>query len=293
MDQTTLLLVVSGALCHASWNLLAKKAAGGLPFVWLFGLVSTMLAMPLGIWAWLETPAPLSALAWLAIAASALMHVVYSLVLQQGYRESDFSIVYPLARGTGPLFSVTAAVVLLGEMPNTAGWLGILALLAGIFLISGAHRIRHATTERARAGLLWGSLTGLSIASYTVLDGWAIKVLGLSPLLFYMLGLGLRTLFLAPQALRDLPALGVEWQRNRLTIVAVGILSPLAYLLVLFAIQRAPLSYIAPMRELSMLIGVYLGARLLRETLLPSRLIGTALMIAGVIALALFSNPPP
>jgi drug/metabolite transporter (DMT)-like permease len=62
---------------------------------------------------------------------------------------------------------------------------------------------------------------------------------------------------------------------------------------VLFAIRRAPLSYIAPMRELSMLIGGYLGARLLRETLLPSRLTGTSLMISGVIALALFSSPPP
>jgi uncharacterized membrane protein len=103
----------------------------------------------------------------------------------------------------------------------------------------------------------------------------------------------LRTLFLAPQALRNLPALGIEWQRNRLLIVAVGILSPLACLLVHFAIQRAPLNYIAPMRELSMLIGVYLGARLLRETLLTSRLIGTALMIAGVIAPALFSSPQP
>lgn len=293
MDQTALLLVVTGALCHACWNLLAKKASGGLPFVWLFGLVSTVLALPFGVGAWLENPAPLSALAWLAIAGSALMHVVYSLVLQHGYRKSDFSVVYPLARGTGPLFSVSAAIVLLGEMPNTAGWIGILALLAGIFLISGAHRIHRAATERARAGLLWGSLTGLCVAAYTVLDGWAIKVLALSPLLFYTLTLGLRTAILAPQALRDLRALRSEWARNRRAIVAVGILSPLAYLLVLFAIQRAPLSYIAPLRELSMLIGVYLGARLLRETLLPSRLVGTALMIAGVVALALFSNPPP
>lgn len=84
-----------------------------------------------------------------------------------------------------------------------------------------------------------------------------------------------------------------EWGRNRPAIVAVGILSPLAYLLVLFAVQRAPLSYVAPLRELSMLIGGYLGTRLLRETLLPSRLIGTAFMIAGVVTLALFSQPSP
>ncbi len=293
VDSIALLLVVTGALCHAAWNLLAKKAAGGLPFVWLFGLVSSAAALPFAAWAWHANPAPLTALAWAAIAGSALMHAVYSLVLQQGYRKSDFSVVYPLARGTGPLFSVTAAIVLLGEMPNRAGWIGILALLAGIFLVSGAHRIHRAATARARAGLLWGSLTGLCIAAYTVLDGWAIKVLGLSPLLFYVLCLGLRTLILTPQALRDMPAVRAEWGRNRPAIVAVGILSPLAYLLVLFAIQRAPLSYVAPLRELSMLIGVYLGARVLRETLVPSRLIGTVFMIAGVVALALFSQPSP
>lgn len=276
VDSIALLLVVTGALCHAAWNLLAKKAAGGLPFVWLFGLVSSAAALPFAAWAWHANPVPLTALAWAAIAGSALMHAVY-----------------PLARGTGPLFSVTAAIVLLGEMPNRAGWIGILALLAGIFLVSGAHRIHRAATARARAGLLWGSLTGLCIAAYTVLDGWAIKVLGLSPLLFYVLCLGLRTLILTPQALRDMPAVRAEWGRNRPAIVAVGILSPLAYLLVLFAIQRAPLSYVAPLRELSMLIGVYLGARVLRETLVPSRLIGTVFMIAGVVALALFSQPSP
>lgn len=293
VDSIALLLVITGALCHAAWNLLAKKASGGLPFVFLFGVVSSVGALPFAVWAWHENQVPLTWLAWAAIAGSALMHAVYSLVLQQGYRNSDFSVVYPLARGTGPLFSVAAAILLLGEMPNQAGWIGILALLTGIFLISGAHRIHRAATERARAGLFWGSLTGLCIAAYTVLDGWAIKVLGLSPLLFYVLCLGLRTVILAPQALRNLPALHAEWLRSRRYIVAVGLLSPLAYLLVLFAVQRAPLSYVAPMRELSMLIGVYLGTRLLRETLLPSRLIGTLFMIAGVVALALFSQPSP
>ncbi|MCG2577838.1 DMT family transporter [Dechloromonas sp. XY25] len=290
LDQTALLLVVTGALCHASWNLLAKKAAGGLPFVWLFGLVSTVLAVPFGIYAWIENAVPLTAVAWLAIAGSALMHLVYSLVLQQGYRKSDFSVVYPLARGTGPLFSVSGAILVLGEMPNVAGWIGILALLAGIFLISGIHRVHKATTPHAKAGLLWGSLTGLCIAAYTLLDGWAIKALGLSPLLFYVLCLWLRTLMLTPQALRDVSALRAEWGRNRKAIVAVGILSPMAYLLVLFAIKAAPLSYIAPLRELSMLIGVYLGTRVLREALLPSRLIGTLSMIIGVVLLALFST---
>ena len=293
MDSIALILVITGALCHAAWNLLAKKASGGLPFVFLFGVVASTAALPFAVWAWHENPLPLTWLAWAAIAGSALMHAVYSLVLQQGYRNSDFSVVYPLARGTGPLFSVTAAIALLGEMPNQAGWIGILALLAGIFLISGAHRIHRAATERARAGLFWGSLTGLCIAAYMVIDGWAIKVLGLSPLLFYVLCLGLRTVILAPQALRNMPALRAEWLRSRRYIIAVGLLSPLAYLLVLFAVQRAPLSYVAPMRELSMLVGVYLGTRLLREALLPSRLIGTAFMIAGIVALALFSKPSP
>jgi uncharacterized membrane protein len=125
----------------------------------------------------------------------------------------------------------------------------------------------------------------LFIAAYTVVDGWAIKALGMSPVIFYGLGLLIRTVLLAPAALGKPQALRAQWQTNRRHIIAVGVLSPLAYTLVLYALTRAPLSYVAPVRELSMLIGAFIGARFLQEKSALSRMIGTALMLAGVVML--------
>lgn len=286
MGPDALLLVITGALLHATWNFFAKKAsAGGLRFIWLSGLVSLVAAAPFGWMAWNAQGAPLSTLAWIVIAASAFIHVVYSLVLQHGYRKSDFSIVYPMARGTGPLFSVFGAVLLLGEAPNLPGWLGIGALLVGIFLIADGMRL-FSPSPRTLTGVFWGGATGLCIASYTVLDGWAVKDLGIAPVLFYILGLAFRSVMLAPFALSDRGAVAAQWRLNRRFAIVVGLLSPLAYTLVLIAMTRAPLSYVAPVREVSMLVGVFIGGRLLGESLGLPRIAGTLAMVGGVALLA-------
>ncbi|HEY5636900.1 MAG TPA: DMT family transporter [Burkholderiales bacterium] len=286
MGPDALLLVITGALLHATWNFFAKKAsAGGLRFIWLSGLVSLVAAAPFGWAAWNAQGAPLSTLAWIVIVASAFIHVVYSLVLQHGYRKSDFSVVYPMARGTGPLFSVFGAVLLLGEAPNLPGWLGIGALLVGIFLIADGMRL-FSPTPRTLTGVIWGGATGLCIASYTVLDGWAVKDLGIAPVLFYILGLAFRSVMLAPFALSDRGAVAAQWRLNRRFAIVVGLLSPLAYTLVLIAMTRAPLSYVAPVREVSMLVGVFIGGRLLGESLSLPRIAGTLAMVGGVALLA-------
>jgi len=286
MSTEALLLVLAGALCHAVWNLFAKRAAGGLAFVWLFGLVSLGAALPLALLAWQQTPQALGISAWAAISASALVHVVYSLILQKGYQRADFSVVYPVARGTGPLFAVFGSTIILAEMPSASGWLGIGAVVSGIFLISGISLRRGAGTPRRSAGVFWGGLTGLSIASYTLIDGWAIKVLQLNPVLYYTLGLGLRAAVLAPQAMSNRTELAGQWRDHRVAVLAVGVLSPLAYLLVLYALRLAPLSYVAPVREISMLLAVLFGAWFLRETLRPAHLAGTVFLLAGVAILA-------
>lgn len=286
MNIESLALVFSGAVLHALWNLFAKKASGGLLFVWLFGVVSLCFGLPFGLVFWQDNAAQLTPMAWLAIVASALVHLVYMLVLQKGYRTGDFSIVYPLARGTGPLFSVLGAIILLGETPTLQGWVGVLSIFAGIFLVSGLARPAGAATNKLSAGVSWGILTGFTIATYTIIDAWAVKLIGIAPVLYYVLSLALRTCMLAPIALRDREALRTQWQRNTYNIVAVGILSPLGYTLILYAMTLAPLSYVAPIRELSMLLGVLVGAHLLRESLTPQRIIGSICMICGVTLLA-------
>lgn len=288
MSATALALVLAGACCHAIWNITAKKAGGGLAFVWLFGLVSVIAALPLVYWTWTAHPQTFSRSMWLAALGSGLVHVVYSLVLQQAYRESDFAVVYPVARGSGPMFSVVAAIALLGETPSLLGWFAVAAILGGIFVSAGAIDLLRGTQARSsarRLGVLWGLLTGVFIAGYTVIDGWAIKSLGMVPILFYAVGLAFRALLLAPFALRRRAALVSQWRAQRRAIVIVGLLSPAAYTLVLLAVQIAPLSYVAPVREISMLVGTFVGASLLKEAVRPSQVAGAALMLLGVVGL--------
>lgn len=292
MSSTALVLVLLGALCHALWNVAVKKAAGGPVFVWLFGLVSLLAIAPLALAAWWIDPQIFSPLMWFAAISSGLVHVVYSLVLQRGYRVGSFAVVYPVARGTGPVLTVLAAVLLLGERPSAWGWLGVACVVAGVWLTGFAGRLsggQFAEQDKSQnsAGVLWGVLTGLFICTYTVIDGWAIKVLGMQPILFYAVGLLVRTIALAPLALRQPGTMREEWARQRSAIVLVGILSPAAYLLVLWALQTAPLSYVAPIREVSMLVGVFLGAKLLKEAVKPSQWVAAALMLLGVAVLAL------
>jgi drug/metabolite transporter (DMT)-like permease len=289
MSAAAWALVLSGAAFHALWNIVAKRTQGGTAFVWLFGVVSVVAFAPLALWEAGHGLQALTPAMSAAVCASALIHVAYSLVLQRGYRDAPFSVVYPVARGSGPMFSIATAICLWGERPNAWGWMGVLAVLAGIVVSAGSPagaREKSADT-RAMSGVGWGLATGLCIAGYTVVDGWAVKQLGMSPLLFYGAGLALRTGLLAPMALSERDALREQWRRSRCAIVIVGLLSPAAYTLVLMAVRMAPLSYVAPVREVSMLIGTFLGAHLLRESIRGRNVAGAALMLSGVIAIAL------
>ena len=285
MDPIALALVLGGASLHATWNLFAKRASAGLPFIWLYDLVSVLVFAPFALLAWRGGAAALPPAGWAAVACSSMAHLLYALALQRGYRAGDFSVVYPVARGSGPLVSVLVAVAVLGERPPPAAWAGIAAVLGGIVLVSGLRLRGHA--GRNGPGLLWGLLTGSMIATYTVIDGWTMHSLRLEPVTYYVLGLALRAALMAPMALRDPPALREQWRRNALAILTVGVLSPLAYLMVLYAMGRAPLAYVAPARELSLLIGMVLGALVLRERVGPARLLGGGSMLAGVVVLAL------
>ncbi|MDR3221676.1 MAG: DMT family transporter [Candidatus Accumulibacter sp.] len=286
MSGLALTLVLMGAVCHALWNIAAKTSGGGAAFIFLFGVVSVVAYVPVTVWAWVRSPQYFDGTMWFAATASALIHLFYALVLQKAYREADFTVVYPVARGTGPMLSVVFAILLFGERPSLVGCLSVGAILLGVFVSAGAVSIWRGGAEKRRLGVLWGVATGAFIASYTLLDGWAIKTLGMVPVLFYAVSLVIRTLLQAPVALSRAGDLRREWRARRAAIVTVGLLSPVGYSLVLFALQYAPLSYVAPVREISMLIGTFIGAGLLHENLKASQIAGAAIMLAGVIGLA-------
>jgi drug/metabolite transporter (DMT)-like permease len=276
--------VLLAALCHAAWNLQAKRAAASRHFVWLYSVASLVVWTPLVFVVLLRQLPQLGAAQCLALAGTAVLHLLYSLSLQAGYRAADLSIVYPLARGSGPLFSFAGAVLLFGERPGPLAVLGLLLIVVGIVLVANLHRALRRT---ALPGLLWGTVTGVCIAAYTLNDGWAVKVLAVSPFLIDFTGNCFRVVVLSPQALAARGELVREWRAYRVPVLTVATLGPLGYILVLFAMRTAPISHVAPTRELATLVGTWFGARLLGEQAAAQRLAGALCIVAGVVSLAL------
>jgi drug/metabolite transporter (DMT)-like permease len=283
MTLLALCLVLLAALTHACWNISAKHAAESRHFVWLFSAGSVIIYGPIVIGVVLVEQPQFGLRHWLALAATSVLHLLYSITLQRGYRHSDLSVVYPIARGTGPLLSFIGAVILLGEAATPQSVLGLLLIVSGILLVAGL--IGH--HERAPGvGVFYGLLTGVFIAAYTLNDGWAVKVLMISPFVIDLTGNLFRTLVLAPRAWRDRAQVAIEARVYRKPVIIVSVLGPLGYILVLFAMRLAPVSHVAPARELSTLVGAWFGSRLLRESSGPWRIAGAALIVAGVISLA-------
>jgi drug/metabolite transporter (DMT)-like permease len=289
MSALALGLVLLAALTHASWNLSAKYAAASKHFVFLFSAGSVLVYGPV-VAAVLYVERPVFELRhWLTLAATSVLHLAYSLSLQSGYRHSDLSVVYPIARGTGPLLSFIAAAFLLGEAPTPQSIAGLVLIVGGILLVAGI--VGH--HKRAPAvGVMYGLLTGACIAAYTINDGWAVKVLLISPFVVDFTGNSFRMLVLAPRAWRDRAQLALEARVYRKPIIVVSVLGPLGYILVLFAMRLAPVSHVAPARELSTLVGAWFGSRLLREEAGPWRFVGAALIVTGVVCLAFSAAAP-
>jgi uncharacterized membrane protein len=292
MPLSALALVFVAAFLHAFWNIVAKKTGGNRHFVLMGSLVLAVFWAPAGLFlGWSEVPRwgwP----QWTFVGLSGLSHLAYFHVLLKGYRVSDLTVVYPAARGTGPLVSSMAAVFVLGEAMTLHGAVGVLCVCAGVFVVAGGPallRAAHDPAQRARvhAGLRWGAATGLVIAVYTVLDGYSVKRLLIGPILIDYFGNLVRLPFMLPTLLRDPSGFADAWRRYKWHAVILGVVSPVAYVLVLYAVRLAPLSHVAPAREVSMLFAALVGGKLLGEGDRGQRLLGALLMAAGVVLLAI------
>lgn len=307
MSALALALVLVSAVCHATWNLLAKRAGSeGVTFVWLMAACGMTLWLPVAVAVFVIT----GGVGWVdvvAFAGSAVLHTVYFTVLQRGYGRGDLSVVYPVARGTGPLLASVGAILLLGERPGAVGAAGIGFISAGVFVLAmpnvsgfrrraGAHDGgRDGGTRFSRLtaglgapgiGLMYGLVTGLFIGGYTLWDGAAVGHWGVAPvLLMWTTDLG-RSALLLPVVARDRARLRATWTRFRWYALGGGLLSPLSYILALTALRFSPITGVAPLREVSVLLGVLFGARLLAEGHLARRLTGAATIAAGAAAIA-------
>lgn len=281
MNHTALGLVGLAAVFHAVWNIAAKRSTGDPAlFVWLYMTASAALCLPVsflfGDWtaSWALLIGPL---------VSAILHIGYSITLQVGYARADLNVVYPVARGTGPLITVAVAVLVLGERPGLLPLLGGMIILLGIVVVTGFSRRGNSS---ARTGVLFGAATGAAIAGYTLWDHYSVVVLNLSPVTYFALAVSMQSALLTPKAVGHGGELREMLTHSWREIALIAVLSPAAYILILVAMTSLPLSVVAPARESSIIIGSLLAWWLFHESNPVRRLAGSTIVLTGIVLIA-------
>ncbi len=292
MTLAVLGLILLAGLLHASWNLAAKKADAGIALSALSTTAAVVLWSPVGIPVLARETPSWGGSQWACLVGSSVLHVVYFATLLRGYEVGDLSVVYPVARGTGPLITVVVSVVFLGEKPGFWGFFGVIGIISGVLLIASGGRIPQAGKGAGNlaAGLGYGLLTGVTIAAYSVLDAYGVKRVGLSPIGLDYGSNAIRALLTVPISLAVLRKRGISPRafaaKNARMAGIIGLLSPAAYILVLQAAKLADLSKVAPAREVSMLFAALFAGSLLKEDGFWVRLAGAGCIGFGVAAIA-------
>jgi drug/metabolite transporter (DMT)-like permease len=277
MTGWALTLILAAAVSHATWNFLNKRASGHATFTWLVAVLSALLYAPATITIIEVWEIQITFVTIGLMAGSAALHT--------GYRAGDLSLVYPLARGTGPLLSSLAAIAFLGERPSAIALAGALLIIGGAVILST--NVSQLRQTGARDAVLYALITGLFIAAYTLWDKQAVSHFAIAPLVLdWGANVG-RALLLTPLAIKYSDQTVTEWREHKYEAIACAVLIPFAYILVLTAMQFTPVSYVAPAREISILIGTAMGARLLGEGDVQRRLAGACAMVLGVVGLAI------
>ncbi len=295
MPPSALALLLVAAVLHAGWNLLVKSAAEKQIFTWLAWVVGSVCYTPL-----LAITPALPRAAWPYVLAAGLAQAAYTLTLTRAYRIGDFSLVYPLSRGTAPALLALWAALFLGERPSPAGLLGLSLLLLGLLVVGGAFGRRPADPSR-QVGLrpapaparLSGSAAiaalgvALCISVYSAIDGAAVQIA--APITYTVFEFIAATLLVTPLMLRRYrrDAIAREWRANWRRIVVVGLLMVLTYGMVLLAYSRGHVSYAGAIREVSVVFAAVIGWRWLGEGFGRARVAGALLIFAGILAIAL------
>ncbi len=287
MTGIALGLILFSAFVHASWNYLLKKSGGGPGLITAASLASLVVYLPIvavsiGLQQYELRPAHLA-----MMVGSGIIHSAYFLLLDRAYRSGgDLSIVYPLARATGPLLTIAVAMMLLGERPGPIAIAGALLIGASALLLTGNPLAWHKGGARHAVG--FALLCGCTIAAYTIWDKAAVAAWLIPPLVYDWGCNACRVLVLVPLTRHRAPgATAKAWRERRGFVLAIAVLSPLSYILVLTAMVFTPVSLVAPAREVSILFAALMGAHLLREGDVTRRAIAAAGMALGVGGLAL------
>ncbi len=285
MTSLAILLVLSSAFTHALWNYLSKRAIGGLTFIWIFGVIEVVFFFPIFLFTVYRENVVIGGIELVMLFGSAMLHLIYFTSLIRGYKVGDLSIVYPFSRGIGPVLSTIAAVIILHERPSPLAVMGTVLIGIGIIGLTGDPR--KFRKDNLLTGLFYASITGVTIAAYTIWDSYTVKTVKLSPFVFEWGVTTIRMIVITPFVIRDWDQVKFVWTHDKWKAAGVGILSSLSYILMLFALSFSDVSYVAPLRSISILMGIVMGAYLLKEGNLQKRFGAASVMVLGAIALGL------
>jgi drug/metabolite transporter (DMT)-like permease len=276
MNPGVVALVLLAALLHASWNALLKSSGDRLSSLAVMTIGAGLGAVPLI----LLTPLPHAA-AWPYILLSGALHTGYNLFLIRAYRIGDFSQSYPIARGSSPMLVAIGAALLVGERMGSATWIGVGLVSLGIISLAQV-KDRHNLS-----GPIAAFTTGAFIAAYTVTDGIGARASGnaltYSGWLFVLDSLPLALIVLWQQ--RRWPVL--PQARQNWISLAGGVMSLLAYGIVIWAVTLAPMGTVSALRETSVLFAAVIGSVFLGEKLTQRRIVAAVLIATGAIVLGM------
>jgi len=282
MPVTAILLLFASASLHALWNLILKRSeekyiAMGWQVI-VGGIFALFLLAFSGI-----PPRPI----WPILLVSVLLETIYFILLSNAYTDHDFSLVYPIARGTAPAFLLTWSVILLKEKTTIGGMIGIGLIICGMIIIGATSLIRKRGSKLHIKGILTALSVAAMISMYTFVDGFAVK--NASPLTY---GLAMFALVPIPTTIFNLRKYGWDkfssaWHASRLTLSLAAILGVFSYLFALIAYARAPVSYSGAIREVSVVIGAFLGWKFLGENMGGTRVLGAVIIFSGILAITI------
>jgi drug/metabolite transporter (DMT)-like permease len=280
MENAVFLAVLFAAACHAGWNALIKVGLDPLSTTTLIsigsGLVALVLLPLVGVPTWAAWP-------WLI--ASVAIHLVYFAALIESYRTGDLGQVYPIARGSAPLMTASATTILIGEKLSLVGWGGIVALVAGVFLLSVRGGRELSQIDRRAVG--FALFTALTICAYSVVDGIGARVSANANAYSLWLFVGIALVMLPYALYRDgrdvIPAMQTFWRRG----LAGGAMQLLSYGIAIWAMTVAPIAIVATLRETSVLFGAVIAVVVLKEPLRPVRIVAALLIVCGLVLIRL------
>ena len=287
MDGLVVAAVLCGALLHAGWNTLVKSSGDKELDIALVHFLGAAAALPLLLWV---GPPPREA--WPFIAGSLLVHVAYYLTLNGAYQHGDLGVTYPIMRGSAPLLVALGSSAVLGEPLRPATWAGVLAVTGGVLTVGLSHPGQALHHRRA---IGYALANAAMIASYTFIDGRGVRTAvaagggaaGYVVLLFVLDGLPYPALVLWRRGPEG-RARALAYARRRWALAMLGGLASLgSYGIALWAMTRAPVAAVSAMRETSVLFASALSVWVLKERFGLQRLLGAAVIVAGVVTLRL------